>query len=206
MRLSFLHLLPQRAVKTRTWARNVTATYTYDDYWDLIQKDYSDGTPSVYLNNYNRAGQPRETVDGTGTNELAYDYASRLMTIYCTNGLLTGMTVSNHFNPYYGRDALTVAYTNVWNFTDDYGYDSYGRLATVGSGIYSAAYGYVPNSDLLQTTTCSSNYTTILTTTRTWDYGFRLHGIANTVDGTPVTSHMYVVFLRAGTAAVSASR
>jgi len=47
------------------------------------------------------------------------------------------------------------------------GYDAYGRLATVGSGGCSAVYGYVPNSDLLQTTTCYSNLTPILTSTRT---------------------------------------
>ena len=47
-----------------------------------------------------------------------------------------------------------------------YGYDTCGRLSTVGSGGCSAVYGYVPNSDLLQTTTCYSNLTPILTTTR----------------------------------------
>jgi hypothetical protein len=57
--------------------------------------------------------------------------------------------------------------------------------------IYSAAYGYLPNSDLLQTTTCKSNSTTILTTTRAWEFGMRLGSIANTVDGAPVTSHAY---------------
>jgi hypothetical protein len=67
----------------------------------------------------------------------------------------------------------------------------YGRLVTVGSGTCSAAYGCVPNSDLLQTTTCYSKLTPILTTTRTWQHGFQLASIANVISGTVITSHAY---------------
>ena len=153
---------------TRSWVRlnganSVTVTNSYSNFGDLVSQEYNDGTPNVYYTNYSRAGQPCEIIDGSGTNELTYDFASRLASTYYATGPLAGVTVSNHFNPYYGRDKLLVTGLSS-TLEDDYGYDAYGRLSTVGSGGCSAVYGYVPNSDLLQTTTCYSNFTPILTT------------------------------------------
>ena len=184
----------QGLLKTRTWARIngtnfITLTNYYNYLGELIGCGYSDGTPAVNLV-LNRTGAPQEIDDATGTNILTYDYAGRLISSSCQSGLMAGITVSNHFNPVYGRDAVAVLGLSS-PLEDDYGYDNYDRLATVGSGTCSAAYGYLPNSDLLQTTTCYSNYTTVLTTTRTWDYGMRLRGIANAVGSAPVTSHTY---------------
>lgn len=113
------------------------------------------------------------------------------MTSTCVAGLLNGITVSNHFNPYYGRDAVAVLVGSSLSLEDDYGYDDYGRLGSVSNGNYSASYGYVPNSDLLQTTTFKNGADIVLTTTRTWDYGMRLRSIANVVGSAPVTSHSY---------------
>lgn len=181
---------------TRSWARMigtdfVTVTNYYDGFGDLTEQDYNDGTPSVYFNNYNRSGQPREIVDGVGTNEMTYDYASRMVSSAYVSGPLAGITASNHFNPYFGRDALNVSGTNGWNLTDNYGYDAYGRLGSVSSGNCSATYGYVPNTDLLQSTTFKNGASTVLTTTRDWNYGFQLRDIVNSVNGTPVTSDSY---------------
>ena len=52
-------------------------------------------------------------------------------------------------------------------------------------------YGYAPNSDLLQATTCYNSLNPVLTTTRTWNYGFQLQSIANVVNHSTVTSHRY---------------
>jgi RHS repeat-associated protein len=207
---------------TRSWGRtftdasnnifSVTVTNLYDTtyfdetlgrycddgsgYGDMTAQCYNDGTPNVYFNDYSRVGQPREIVDGSGTNELIYDFSSRLVSTTCTNGLLSGITVSNHFNPYCGRDVLKVINTTgtPWTLEDDYGYDhNSGRLASVSSGTALATYGYVPNSDLLQSTTFANSGSTVMTTTRTWNHGFQLASIANTVAGAsiPVTSHAY---------------
>jgi YD repeat-containing protein len=73
----------------------------------------------------------------------------------------------------------------------DYGYDTYGRVKSVTSGTGSATYGYMANSDLLQTTTCSNSGSAVMTTTRGWEFGFRLRSIANTVNGSVFTSHNY---------------
>ncbi len=76
-------------------------------------------------------------------------------------------------------------------FETDYGYDAYGRMNAVSSGSASAAYAYMPDSDLLETTSSYGNGSLTLTTARQWDYGFRLSGIANTANGAVVTSHGY---------------
>ena len=180
---------------TRSWARSnganaITVTNSYNGFGDLTAQEYNDATPNVYFNNYNRVSQPLEIVDGSGTNELAYDYASRLVSSSCVNGVLNGITVSNHFNPYYGRDSVTVSGLSS-SVENSYGYDAYGRLSSVGSGVYSADYGYAPSSDLLQTTTCYSNFTTVLTTSRIRDFGTRLRNVQNLANGSVVTSHTY---------------
>lgn len=183
-------------LRTRSWARTVagvavTVTNLYDGFGDLIAQNYNDGTPSVQYNNYNRAGQPREIVDGAGTNELAYDYASRMTSSTYTYGPLSGITISNHFNPHFGRDVLKVINGSSWTLEDDYGYDTYGRLGSVSSAGCTAFYGYVPNMDLLQTTTFQNGSTPVMTTKRSWLHGYQLQSIANMVNGSPVTSHSY---------------
>ena len=190
--------------KSRIWARGVASTNIYDfdainedgrrnD--DLIRIDYSDST-SVALTNadfpyLNRRGKPDVVVDSAGTSLLTYDHAERLVSTRYTDGLLAGITVTNHFNPVCGRDAL-MALGPSWATTNTYGYDGYGRMGAVANGIYAATYGYWPNSDLLQTTTCKSNITTALTTTRAWETGPRLRSIANTAGGAVVSSHSYL--------------
>jgi YD repeat-containing protein len=177
---------------TRTWARGVMVTNSYDSFADLVRQDYNDGTPSVQFNNYSRAGLPREIVDASGTAVLTYDYANRLLAAQYTDGLLAGMTVTNHFDSIGHRDGLSVLDSTTPLLQHSFSYEAYGRLDTVSAGVYSATYGYLPNSDLLRTITCNNNGTTILKTTRAWDYGMRLGAIVNQVNGVNVSSHAYV--------------
>src|SRR5260370_38248635 len=62
----------------------------------------------------------------------------------------------------------------------------------VTKGSYRAEYAYLPNTARLQTTTCKSNSTAVLTTTRNWEYGMRLKTIANATNGATVCSHAYL--------------
>lgn len=66
------------------------------------------------------------------------------------------------------------------------------RLALASFLTFSNVYSYLPDSDLLQTTTGKCGQAPILTTTRHWDYGVRLRDIANTVNGFNVSSHSYL--------------
>lgn len=189
--------------KSRFWALGLSSTNIYDyspgvydrRNWDLIRIDYSDGTRVVFTNEdhpyLNRLGKPSVVVGASGTNLLTYDHAERVVASTCTGGLLAGITVTNHFDSFGRRDLLSAHSSSAPLLQHSFSYDAYGRLYTVSNGIYSALYGYLPNSDLLQTTTCKSNTTPLLTATRTWETGPRLRSIVNSVNGATVTSHTY---------------
>ncbi len=150
---------------------------------------YSDGSAVTYTN-HSRLGLPRELADASGGRTLYYDHAGRLVSERWTGGLLSGLTVSNRLDRVYGRDRLTVTPPSGSALTWDYGFDDYGRPETVTRGSATFSYGYLPNADLLQTTTGSYG-TTVLTATRSWECGYRLRGIQNVVGGTSVSGHAY---------------
>jgi RHS repeat-associated protein len=185
-----------KTLRRRTWARGVSVTNIYTagastGLGDLYRLAYSDGTPSVTLTNYNRAGQPRTILDVAGERSLLYDHAGRPVADIGVSGLFAGVTVTNHFHPTYGRDALEVK-TTAPLLHYDYGYDTYGRLSTVTAGNQSATYAYLPNADQLQSTTLKNGATTVLTTTRGWEYGVRMQSVQNVVGTSCVSSHSYI--------------
>jgi hypothetical protein len=77
------------------------------------------------------------------------------------------------------------------SITEDYGFDGYNRIAGVTNGSYAVTYAYLANSDLLDTTLGLSSGSTVVTTKRGWDYGYRLRSIVNTVGGVAITGHNY---------------
>jgi RHS repeat-associated protein len=179
-----------RLLQSCTWARGVSYTNYYNGLNDLIATVYSDGTTGIVYTNQDRRGLPRLIVDANGNCVMAYDVLSRVTTETWTSGLDNGITISNNYDPVYGRNALvTTGLSSTLNTV--YSYDTYGRMNSVSSGTSHVGYGYLPNSDLLQTTSCSNASSAVLTTSRQWDYGFRLRSIANTVNGSAVTSHAY---------------
>ena len=177
-------------LQARDWARGVTTTNSYNAFGELLLVSYSDVTPWVSLTNYDRQGMPRTIIDASGTNIISYDHASRAVATFCTNALSTAITVSNHFNGVYGRDSLSILGL-VSPLKDDYSYDSCGRLSGAASGNCSASYGYVSDSDLLQSTTFKTNTTSVLTSTRVWSYGMRISAVRNEVDGRTMSSFGY---------------
>jgi RHS repeat-associated protein len=184
-------------VKTRSWARLVggehpTVTYAYNQFGEPTSLATNNGALLVQYNNYNRIGQPRQVIDGAGTSTLLYDNTGHLLATEYTFGPLAGITVTNHFDSLGRRGSLAVEQSDAPFIQQSFAYDAYGRLGTVGTGPYTAEYGYVPNSDLLQTTTCKNNGSTVLTTTRSWEYGSRLSTILNEVNGVDVSSHTYL--------------
>jgi RHS repeat-associated protein len=185
-----------RLLQTCTSARGVFCTNTYDARNELIAMNYSDGTPSIGYSNYNRMALPREVVDASGNCIMAYDVLNRVTTMNWTNGLSYGITISNNYDPVYGRNKLITTGLSS-TLETDYGYDNYGRINSVsnatGSLGYGAAvsYGYLANSDLLQTTSFTNSGSAVMITTRGWEFGYRLRSIANTVSGSVFTSHNY---------------
>src|SRR5207249_1023354 len=102
------HTYTSGLLQTRTWARGVTTTNSYNDFADLAALTYSDSTPTVLFTKYNRAGLPLQIIDGTGTNNPIYDHANRLRSTAGDLGIYNGVTVSNHFNSLYGRDQIKI--------------------------------------------------------------------------------------------------
>ncbi len=182
-------------LSTRQWSRGVTTTYLYNEYGDLTAVNYSDGTtPVVYVNeaytSYNRAGLPAFVSDSTGEHLLFYDILGRPTGDGCTAGTFVNLSITNHYDALYGRDWIKLRVNSTDLLTSTYGYDAYGRLSSASSGVDSAAYAYQNNADLLATTSFKHSGSSKLTTSRTWDYGVRLHSIANNSTGS-VSSHVY---------------
>ena len=63
---------PSGRLLTRTWARGVTTTYTYNAAGDLSSVDYSDTTPDVVIQ-YDRAGRQKTRTDASGVCTWTYD-------------------------------------------------------------------------------------------------------------------------------------
>ena len=59
---------PDGKLATRTWARGIVTTYSYDDNGSLTNTVYSDGTPTISLA-YNRAGRQIEAHDAAGSGQ-----------------------------------------------------------------------------------------------------------------------------------------
>lgn len=111
--------------------------------------DYSDATPDVTYT-YDRLGRRSTVSDAVGSRTLAYDGASVREATEALAGLYN-TTLSHTWAQ--GR-ATGVSASG---YSVAYGYDTVGRMNdvshTVGSATGSAAYGYLPDSDLVETLT-----------------------------------------------------
>ena len=68
---------PDGKLASRTWARGVVSTYTYDGWGNLTNIVHSDGTPSISMA-YDVMGRLVETSDAAGVTTFAYDAFSSL--------------------------------------------------------------------------------------------------------------------------------
>lgn len=179
-------------VLTKTWQRtngtsSVTSTNTYNRYGDVIGIAYSDGTPSVTLSNWIVLAQPTTTIDGDGTNTLAFDVIGRV-TSHALNGVSNSYTYSQ-----FGRASLSVSVgTNTVTQTNAYD-SATGRLLTMGANGVSATYSYLTNADLVSSITFKNGSTNVLTTSKTFEYSSRLKSITNALaGGSNISSHVYL--------------
>ena len=93
---------PDGKLATRTWARGIVTTYSYDDNGSLTNTVYSDGTPTISLA-YNRAGRQVRAEDAAGVTTFAYDDFGAV-----TNETVIGVAGTNTIERFYdnfGRDA-----------------------------------------------------------------------------------------------------
>ena len=85
---------------TRTNARNIVTTYTYDDWGQLLAIDYADTTPDIAYT-YDAMGRQTSATDAVGTTTFTYDAVGQLTSEH-VNGLYT-KTLTRHYDTY-GRN------------------------------------------------------------------------------------------------------
>ena len=117
---------PDGKLATRTWARGIVTTYSYDSNGALTNTVYSDDTPTVSLV-YNRAGQQIRAVDAAGVTTFAYDqYGAN------TNETVVGVAGTNTIERFYDAFGRDDGYALNGVRQSTLGYDAVtGRLATM---------------------------------------------------------------------------
>jgi RHS repeat-associated protein len=173
---SYTYTLAGR-LQTRLWARGVTTTYGYDNAGELSGITYSDSTPAVtYI--HDRQSRITNITDAAGNHVLTYGPADQPGSDTIAGGLLDGVAVINGYDAFQRRNTLEYKQSGNAIISQTYGYDGVSRLASAGNGTVSAAYEYLPNSDLIGTVLFKNTGTPIMTTTKVYDKLGRLTAIS----------------------------
>lgn len=190
---------PSGLLATRTRARGVTSTYTYNPAGEVLSVTHSDGTPGA-TRSYRRDGSIASVTDAAGTTTYSYtNPGGSVSGESITGGLLDGLSLS--YPETQGRRQSFTASLGAATLSQmDYAYDTVGRLARVsdpglGSAGFSAEYGYVPDSDLLQSTVSKNGTTPVISAGRSYDTAGRLGAVTNLDPATSaaVASHAYTL-------------
>ncbi|MGV3772582.1 MAG: hypothetical protein ACO1QB_06735 [Verrucomicrobiales bacterium] len=121
----------------------------------------------------------------------AYDNSDRLLSDTCTNGIQTDLTVTYRYHQTKGKEMVKLA-TPSGSVTNDFAFDTYGRISAVTNATYKANYAYLAKSDLLSSTTSKSGASTVMTANRQWQFGYRLGAIESVLaSGSAVDRHSY---------------
>ncbi|MFZ5493765.1 MAG: hypothetical protein ACOZE5_00325, partial [Verrucomicrobiota bacterium] len=151
-------------LKTRTWARGVTTTYSYSaTTGEQTGIDYSDTTPDLAYT-YNRLGQTATVTDVTGTRAFQYSPTTTQLTQEDLGAFVGTRSVSHGYDSLGRVNSLGVGLTSSpgGEYAITYGYDTYGRL----SQAWVFNYTYLANSNLLS---AISDSQTGYTQTRTYE-------------------------------------
>ena len=183
---------PDGKLATRTWARGIVTTYSYDDNGSLTNTVYSDGTPTISLA-YNRAGQQIRAEDAAGVTTFLYDDFGSL-----TNETVIGVAGTNTIIRHWDSFGRSLGYSLVGR--DDHiapqrqstlAYDpATGRLASMladGSDT-PFVWSYLPGSDLKS----SLAYPNGLTASWAYDANGQLLQVQNAFPSNTISRYDYV--------------
>ena len=129
----------------RVWARGIITEYTYDDWNNLTNTTYSDGTPTVSLV-YNALGRQIEAQDAAGITTFLYDSFGAL-----TNEAVIGVAGTNTIERMYDAFGRDEGYALNATRQTTLAYDpATGRLATMlaGGSETPFTWNYLAGSDL----------------------------------------------------------
>jgi RHS repeat-associated protein len=163
---------PRGQLASRTWARGIVTSYTYDsNTGEQTGITYSDSTPSLTYT-LDRLGRTTQiTQAGTTTNiQTSFEHCVCGKVVSESLGAFFGNRVLDHVlnSASDGHKGRTIGYGlsagSTVEQTVSYGFDSYGRLNSVGTAsTFSAAahtfnYSRVANSDLIADLTVDSGH------------------------------------------------
>lgn len=174
---------------TRTWARGIVTTYSYDNAGGLSTVVHSD-TTSAITNSYDRRGLQSTVTWSSVTDTMSYNLAGELLSESYSGGILNGLAVTNGYDQFMRRTNLTALASGVMSRAL-YSYDNASRLSTVSDGTNNAAYSYVANSPLVSQIVFTSNSVTRMTTTKSYDYLNRLNSISSLPSASSAVSFGY---------------
>ncbi|MEI7881587.1 MAG: RHS repeat-associated core domain-containing protein, partial [bacterium] len=142
---------PDGKLSTRTWARGVITSYSYDALGQLTNIHYSTtNTPDVSFA-YDRLGRQTTITDGQGTRTFTYNDALQLASE--SDPLLGGAGGGFSLSRAYDQYGRSTGFTAGTNYTIRYAYDQVGHFTAVsnnvGGALRAATYSYLPESDLL---------------------------------------------------------
>ena len=144
---------PDGKLAKRTWARGITTDYSYDNWGNLTNTVYSDGTPTISLF-YDVLGRQTEARDAAGSTIFLYDSFGSL-----TNETVVGVAGTNTIIRYWDDFGRTAGYALNGTRQTTVGYEpDKGRIATMEAlSIHSPTptqnsnyfrWTYLPGSDL----------------------------------------------------------
>ncbi len=134
----------------RLSARSITTDYARGADGRITSLAYSDGTPSVVIDQRDRLGRVQRITDATGQRLLTYtDQDSLASTTYQPGSLLAGWSVSPRRDSHERLVSLDLQHGGATPYRLDYSYDSAGRLATAASHGLVAHYQYDPARQLV---------------------------------------------------------
>jgi RHS repeat-associated protein len=176
---------PDGKLATRTWARGIVTTYSYDDNGALTNTVYSDGTPTISLA-YNRAGRHVRAEDAAGVTTFLYDDFGSL-----TNETVIGVAGTNTIERFYDTFGRNAGYALNGIRQSALAYDpATGRLASMlanGSDT-PFTWNYLAGSDLKS----SLAYPNGLTASWTYDANGQLLQVKNAFSTNTISQYDYV--------------
>ena len=117
---------PDGKLARRIWARGIVTDYSYDNWGNLTNTVYSDGTPTISLF-YDVLGRQTEVRDAAGVTAFLYDSFGSL-----TNETVVGVAGTNTIIRYWDDFGRTAGYALNGTCQTTIGYESdKGRIATM---------------------------------------------------------------------------